>query len=70
MRRRTFLLAVGLVAFFAGASLDQHLRTPGLLDCACMSLKCRLVAMADNPLLFLSHPAKTVELLFTARGYN
>ena len=70
MRRRTLLLAVGLSAFFAGASLDYELRRPGLLDCACMSLKCRLVFMADHPLTALSHPLETVALLRTARGYN
>jgi hypothetical protein len=70
MRRRTFLLAVGLSAFLAGASLDYQLRKPGpYLDCACMSLRCRLVAVADHPLLFPSHPLETVELLRTARGY-
>ena len=70
MRRRIILLAVGLSAFFAGASLDQELRTRRKLDCACMSLKCRLVAVTDHPLVFLSHPLETVELLFTARGLD
>jgi hypothetical protein len=70
MRGRTILLAVGLSAFLAGASLDRHLRTPGMQDCACMSMKCRLVAIADHPLCFVSRPVETVELLFTARGYN
>ncbi|HEX8354876.1 MAG TPA: hypothetical protein VF611_18355 [Pyrinomonadaceae bacterium] len=70
MRRRTLLLAVGLSAFFAGASLDYQLRKPGPLDCACMSLKCRLVSIADHPLVFLSDPLETIELLFTARGFN
>lgn len=69
MRRRTLLLAVGLSAFFAGASLDYQLRKPGpYLDCACTGLKCRLAAVADHPLTFLSHPLETVELLRTPRG--
>jgi hypothetical protein len=70
MRRRTLLLAVGLSAFFAGASLDYQLRKPTLLDCACMSLKCRLVAVADDPLVYLSQPLETLELLRTARGFH
>jgi hypothetical protein len=70
MRRRTFLLVVGLSAFIAGASLDYQIRKPGLLDCACMSLKCRLVAIADHPLIYLSHPLETLELLYSARGFN
>jgi len=71
MRRRTFLVAVGLSAFFAGASLDYQLRKPGpYLDCACMSLECRLVAVADHPLIFLSHPLETVEPLRTSRGFS
>ncbi|HEX7955900.1 MAG TPA: hypothetical protein VF508_03105 [Pyrinomonadaceae bacterium] len=70
MRRRTPLLAVGFLAFFVGASLDQELRTPKMQDCACMSLKCRLVAVADHPLLFLSQPLETLDLLFTARGFD
>ena len=70
MRRRTFLLAVGLSAFCAGASLDYQLRKPGpYLDCACMSLKCRLVTIADHPQVFLSHPLETLELLRTSRGF-
>ena len=69
MRRLTLLLAAGLLAFFAGASLDYELRRPVLLDCACMSLKCRIVTIADHPNIILSHPLETVEMLFTARGY-
>ncbi len=70
MRRRTILLAVGLSAFFVGASLDYQLRKPGpYLDCTCMSLKCRLVFIADHPLISLSHPLETLDMLRTARGY-
>jgi hypothetical protein len=69
MRRRTLLLAVGLSAFLAGASLDYELRRPVLLDCACMGLKCRLVFIADHPLVALSHPLEILELLRTPRGY-
>jgi hypothetical protein len=70
MRRRTLLLAAGLSAFFAGASLDYQLRKPGPFpDCACMSLKCRLVSVADHPLSSLSHPLETIELLRKARGF-
>ena len=70
MRRRTLLLAVGLSAFLAGASFDHELRTQRHLDCACMSLKCRLVFVADHPLVALNNPLETVNLLFTARGFN
>ena len=69
MRRRTLLVVIGLTAFFAGASLDYHLRKPVLLDCACMGLKCRLVFIADHPQVALSHPLETLELLRTPRGY-
>ncbi|HVF44562.1 MAG TPA: hypothetical protein VM936_16175 [Pyrinomonadaceae bacterium] len=70
MRRRIFLLAVWLSAFFAGASLDQELRTRRKLDCFCMSLKCRVVSAADHPLTALRHPLEVLEMLFTARGYD
>lgn len=70
MRRRTLLLAVGLSAFLAGASLDRELRARREMDCFCMSLKCRLVTVADHPTTALSHPLETVQMLFTARGYD
>ncbi len=70
MRRRTILLAVGLSAFFVGASLDYQLRKPGPhLDCARVSLRCRLVSVADHPLISLSHPLETLDMLRAARGY-
>jgi hypothetical protein len=69
MRRRTLLLAVAVLAFFAGASLDDYLRSPGpLQDCFCMSAKCRLVFVADHPLASLSHPLETLDSLRAARG--
>jgi len=68
MRRRTFLLVVGLSAFIAGASLDYQLRKPSAMtDCFCASMRCCLVAIADHPLVALSHPLETLELLRTAR---
>ena len=71
MRRRTFLLAVVLSAFFTGAWLDYRLRAPGeRTDCFCMSLKCRIVFVAEHPLTALRHPLETIEMLTTARGFD
>jgi hypothetical protein len=71
MRRRTLLLAAGLLAFFIGASLDYQLRRPGAIpDCGCMSAKCRIVFIADYPLTSLSHPLETLESLRTAYWLN
>ena len=67
MRRRTLLLAVAVLTFLSGASLDYYLRKPGPIpDCFCTGAKCRLVAVADQPLFFLSQPLETLELLRTA----
>jgi hypothetical protein len=68
MRRRAFPLAVGLSAFIAGASLDYQVRKPGMMrDCFCTGVKCALVAIADHPLVALSHPLETLEMLYAAR---
>ena len=71
MRRRTLLLAAGLLAFFTGASLDYQLRKPGAIpDCGCMSAKCRIAFIADHPLTSLSQPIKTLDSLRTAYWLN
>jgi hypothetical protein len=71
MRRRTFLLAVGLLAFSTGAWFDYRLRRPGPIpDCFCARLNCRIAFIADHPLFALSHPLETTEMLRTAGGFD
>ena len=71
MRRRTLRLVALLLTFYVGASLDYQLRMPGAIpDCNCMSAKCRIVFIADHPLLALSHPLETLDLLRTAYWFN
>jgi hypothetical protein len=71
MRRRTLLLAAGLPAFSAGAWLDYRLRKPGPIpDCVRARLNCRIALIADHPLVALSHPLETIEMLRTAGGLD
>jgi hypothetical protein len=68
MRRRTLPLAASVLAFLTGAALDYQLRRPGTIpDCFCTSAKCRLVFIADHPLISLSHPVETLDSFRTAR---
>jgi hypothetical protein len=69
MRRRTFRLVALLLTFYVGASLDYYVGDyfAKSTDCFCMSARCRVAAIAGDPLLALSHPLETLDLLRTAR---
>ena len=60
MRRRTLLLAAGLLAYFFGATVKAYLRYP---DCNDRDVGCRIVVLAEHRQAALSHPVKTIEFL-------
>jgi hypothetical protein len=60
MRRRTFLLAAGLLAYFAGATLRAYLSYP---ECHDRDLGCRVVVVVENRQVALLHPFKAIEYL-------
>jgi hypothetical protein len=63
MRRRTILLAVGLLAYCAGASVRAYLRDPWGSD---RELACRAVVVAKHPRAALLQPIRAVEYLVFA----
>jgi hypothetical protein len=67
MRRRWFNLLVAGLMFSSGVYLDSYLRTrnSGITDCFCMTFKCRVVTVADNPQLIFTHPIETVKALWS-----
>ena len=62
MRRRTFLLAAGLLAYFIGATVRVYLRPEGEL-CGCHEAGCRILVTAQNPQAALRHPLKAAQFL-------
>ena len=60
MRRRTFLLAVGLTAYFIGASVRAYLRYS---TCSYSDVGCRIVDVVENPRVALSYPVAAFEYL-------
>jgi len=61
MRRRTFLLAAGLLAYFIGATVRVYLRPEG--SCACTETGCRILAVVEHPGAALRHPFLAIEYL-------
>ncbi|MGH9900293.1 MAG: hypothetical protein ACRD68_00465 [Pyrinomonadaceae bacterium] len=72
MRRLKFRLTlVAALTFVVGASVDSYIRTPNALpDCYCTSARCRLTAIADNPVTAVKHPLETLRTLYTARWFD
>ena len=62
MRRRTFLLAAGLLAYFIGATVRVYLR-PADESCSCPEAGCRILAVARHPRAALRHPLTAIEYL-------
>jgi hypothetical protein len=62
MRRRIFLLAAGLLAYFFGATVRVYLRPAGEL-CGCNEAGCRILAVARHPREALRHPLMAIEYL-------
>ena len=60
MRRRTLLLAAGLLAYFLGATVKAYLRYP---DCDDHDVGCRIVVVAEHRQAALLHPLKAIEYL-------
>jgi hypothetical protein len=63
MRRRTFLLAAGLLAYFAGASANAYLRCQSELCGSCGDAGYRIVNIVQHPRLALNHPLLAIEYL-------
>ena len=62
MRRRTLLLAAGLLAYFIGATVRVYLRPEGEL-CGCRETGCRILAVVQHPRAALRQPLAAVEYL-------
>ena len=62
MRRRTLLLAAGLLAYFIGATVRVSLR-PADEACACSEAGCRILAVVQHPRAALNHPLAAIEYL-------
>jgi hypothetical protein len=62
MRRRTLLLAAGLLAYFIGATVSVYLRPADEL-CSCGETGCRILAVAEHPRAALRQPLTTIEFL-------
>lgn len=56
---------VALLMFCVGFLVDSYLRrqNPNVTDCYCMSFKCRIVFVADNPMIVLQHPVEVLKSL-------
>jgi hypothetical protein len=61
MRRRTLLLAAGLLAYFIGATVRVYLSSDEL--CSCRETGCRILYVAEHPRAALGHPLMTIEFL-------
>ena len=62
MHRLRFRLAVAVLAFVVGTSLDVYLRRPGPgPECGRVSFKCHVVDFADLTADFPRHPVETTE---------
>ena len=61
MRRRTLLLAAGLLAYFIGATVRVYLRPDG--QCSCRETGCRILVVAENPRAALQQPLKAAQFL-------
>ena len=62
MRRRTLLLAAGLLAYFIGATVRVYLRPADEL-CSCRETGCRVLAVVERPRAALRHPLKAIKYL-------
>ena len=62
MRRRTLLLAAGLLAYFIGATVRVYLRPAGEL-CSCRETGCRVLHVVEHRRAALRQPFTTIEHL-------
>ena len=68
MRRRTLLLAAGLLAYFIGATVRVYLRPADELR-GFQDVGDRIVAVAQQPREALRHPLLAIEFLVTAEAH-
>ncbi|MDQ3649882.1 MAG: hypothetical protein M3458_06285 [Acidobacteriota bacterium] len=69
MIRLKLRLLIAVLTFVTGVAVDSSVRriqASTMPDCWCTSAKCRIVAIADNPLDALTHPADTLQSLSQA----
>jgi hypothetical protein len=67
MRRRTLLLAAGLLAYFIGATVRVYLR-PGGEMYGCDNVDHRIVAVVEHPREALRHPLLATRFILFNRG--
>jgi hypothetical protein len=63
MRRRTLLLAAGLLAYYFGATARVYLRPDEL--CSCREAGCHISAVIEHPRAALRRPLTAAEYLVT-----
>jgi hypothetical protein len=63
MRRRTLLLAAGLLAYYFGATVRVYLRPEGELSSYCGGVEHRILAIVEHPRVALDHPLLAAEFL-------
>ncbi|MCA1619419.1 MAG: hypothetical protein LC795_08950 [Acidobacteria bacterium] len=66
MRRRTLLLAAGLLAYFIGATVRVYLR-PDAGSCSDRETGCRILVVVQHPRAALRNPLLAVKYLVAAR---
>lgn len=64
MRRRTFLLATGLLAYFIGATVGVYLRSDAD-RCNSRETGCRILVVVRHPREALKHPLPALDFLAT-----
>ena len=68
MRRRTLLLAAGLLAYYFGATVRVYLSPDEL--CSCAEVGCRIRAVIENPRAALNDPLLAIDFLITDRHFD
>ena len=69
MRRRTLLLAAGLLAYFFGAAVRVYLHPVKEL-CSCNELGCRALFVLEHPSESLHHPLKAAGFFLDPSCYD
>jgi hypothetical protein len=68
MRRRTLLLAAGLLAYYFGATVRVYLSPEEL--CSSADAGCRISAVIEHPRAALRQPLTTIDFLVTGRNFD
>jgi hypothetical protein len=67
MRRRTLLLAAGLLAYFIGATVRVYLRSDAGW-CSCREAECRILAVAEHSDEAFRHPLLAAGFILFRQG--